>query len=193
MVYRNQLQQSCIPGWLMNTIIHATSIWKDMSIWTRAYIYSAVAGIGSQEVVFERLYRISADFANTFQLIFGNEIAERYSNLLSNQVIILREIVNGQINGNVNGVNENTVRLYQNADERAAYLAQINPFWSQNEWRNLIRTYLGMTLDESTRILARDYSSEIMIFDRLLFEAGQIADYFSLGLYNYIMGGYGSR
>jgi hypothetical protein len=177
MALKNQLQQSCVPGWLMNTIIHATSIWKDMAIWTRAYVYSSYAGIGSQEVLFERLYRIPIDFSNTFRLIFGDLIAEQYSNLLSNQIIILRNIINAQINGNINEVNSNTVMLYQNAEERAALLVQINPFWNQNEWRNLMRTYLSMTLDESTRILAKDYPSEIMIFDRILFEAGQIADY----------------
>lgn len=185
---KNNLQHNCIPGWLMNLVIHATSVWKDMSIWTRAYVYSAYAGIGSQEVIFERLYRIPADFGSTFRLIFGNEIADQYSNLLSNQIIILREIITAQINGNIDEVNQNTQRLYQNASDRAALLARINPFWNQKEWENLMRSYLGMTLDQSTRILAKDYPGEIIIFDRILFAAGLIADYFSLGLHNYIVG-----
>ena len=38
-------------------------------------------------------------------------------------------------------VDEATVRLYQNADQLAAYLAQINPYWSEEEWKRLLYEY----------------------------------------------------
>ncbi len=182
-------QEICIPYWQMNIIFHSTSIWTDMTIWTRAYVFSAAAGSVNQEVVFRRLYRIPSDFAETFQLIFGRDIAARYSSLLSNQVTILRDIINAQIGSNANAVNTNTVRLYQNADARADFLTQINPYWQKGQLRSLINGYLGLTLEESTRILAHDYASAINIFDRLMSSSSQIGDYFSQGLFNYMSAG----
>lgn len=182
----NRQQENCIPYWQMNIIFHTTSLWTNMTIWTRAYVFSAAAGSVNQEVVFRRLYRIPSDFADTFQLIFGSDSAARYSNLLSNQVTTLRDIINAQISGDANEVNENTLSLYQNANKRAAFLAQINPYWQEDQWRNLIYNYLGLTLEESTRILARDYANAINIFDSLMSSASKIGDYFSQGLFNYL-------
>lgn len=182
----NRQQENCIPYWQMNIIFHTTSIWTDMTFWTRSYVFSAANGSENQEEVFGRLYRIPSDFAETFQLIFGGAVATRYSNLLSNQIIILREIINAQVRGDANAVNENTTSLYQNADGRAAYLAQINPYWQEAQWRSLIYSYLSLTLNESTRILARDYANAINMFDSLMSSASQIGDYFSQGLFNYL-------
>jgi hypothetical protein len=49
-------------------------------------------------------------------------------------MIVLMTLINAMKNNDVETVNANTKRLYQLADELATFLAQINPYWSQDTW-----------------------------------------------------------
>lgn len=184
---KNQLQEYCIPYWQVNMINRATEYSRDMAIWSRLYLLSAYTGLGNQEEVFARFYRVPYEFGNTLRLIFGEDIANGYTSLLANQITITRDLIDAQINGDVESVNRNAVMLYQNADARAAYLSQINPYWDQSALRNLMYNYIRLTLDESTAFLSNDFNTSIDIFDRLLWHATQTGNYDSEGLFNYLL------
>jgi hypothetical protein len=133
-----------------------TEFWRDIVIWTRIYMASAYTGVGDQEAVFSRLYRVPYEFGSTIRLIFGNDVANAYINNLSYQLTLIRDLVDAQIKGDVDTVNKKTALLYQNADARAAFLTQINPFWHLNDWRSLMYTFIGLTLEQSTAYLSMD-------------------------------------
>lgn len=187
MSYKNQLQDYCIPYWQVNMVESTAEFWRDMAIWTRIYIASTYTGLEDQEEVFSRLYRVPYEFGGTIRLLFGDIIANEYINNLSYQVILIRDLVNSQISGDVDTVNKNTALLYQNADVRAVFLTQVNPYWHVNDWRGLMYTFISLILDESTSFLSKDYNRSIDIFDRLLGQATQIANYFSEGVFNYLI------
>lgn len=183
---KNQLQEYCIPYWQVNMVESTAEFWRDMAIWTRIYIASAYTGLEDQEEVFSRLYRVPYEFGGTIRLLFGDQIANAYINNLAYQVVLIRNLVNAQISGDTDTVNKNTALLYQNADARAVFLTQVNPYWHVNDWRGLMYTFISLLLEESTSYLAKDYSKSIDIFDRLLGQATQIANYFSEGVFNYL-------
>ena len=184
MIYKNQMQDYCIPYWQINMAKSTTEFWRDMAIWTRIYIASVYTGLEDQEVVFSRLYRVPYEFGGTIRLLFGDDPASSYINNLSYQVTLIRDLINAQIKEDVETVNKNTALLYQNTDARAMFLTQINPYWHINDWRGLMYTFISLTLEESTVFLSKDYNKSIDIFDRLLGQATQIANYFSEGVFN---------
>jgi hypothetical protein len=95
-------------------------------------------------------------------------------------------MITAQLEGNTDEVNLIIQRLYQNADQRAAFLASINPYWDQNEWRRRLYNNLRSTIDESTTFLARDYARNIDIFSTLLDQAESTSGYFARGLFSYM-------
>jgi hypothetical protein len=171
MLTKNQVYpipvESYIPYGQMNLIVNYRTLWLNLSMWTRAYLLSLASGLPNTKAVSERLYEIPNQFGRILQLIFGQQSAERFINLLSTHIIQMEAAITAQKNGDSQALNDSAKLLYQNADEISNFLEEINPFWFKVQWRNLFYTYISMTLAESTALLSGDYSKAIDIFDRI--------------------------
>lgn len=176
----------CITYSEMNLIFNARNLWRELATWTRSLLISKAMGIGNEEEVFTRLYEIPREYASMLNLIFGNKISEDYMNLLSSQIVLINDLITAQMAGDAEKFNNNAMLLYDNADKRAAFLASINPFWDENQWRTLIYAYIYDTLEEITTFISGNYAENINIYDRLLEHASSTSDYFSEGLFDYI-------
>lgn len=186
MISINRFSEPTITYGQMNLIFHIRNLWREMATWTRAYLISRTTGMGSPEEVFNRLYRIPREFGNLLQLILGNQIAEQYVQFLSLQLVLIREIIDAQLAGDVDLVNEKVRQLYANAEDRVNFITSANPFWDETVVRNFIYTYHQYTLEEINAFLIGEYQMSIDIYDRLLQLADSIGDYFAQGLFNYI-------
>jgi len=182
----NQYREPTITYGQMNLIFHIRNLWREMATWTRAYLISRTTGMGSPEEVFNRLYRIPREFGNLLQLILGEQIAEQYVQFLSVQLVLIREIIDAQIAGNVDLVNAKVRQLYQNAEDRVNFITSANPFWAETVVRDFIYAYHQYTLEEITAFLTGEHQKSIDIYDRLLHLADSIGDYFAQGLFNYL-------
>lgn len=186
MTYINRYREPTISYGQMNLIFHVRNLWREMATWTRSYLITRSTGMGSSEDVFNRLYRIPQEFGNLIRLIFGEQVAVQYVQFLSEQLVLIKEIIDAQLAGNVDLVIEKVRRLYQNAEERANYIASANPFWDETVVRDFIFAYHQYTLEEINAFLTGDHQKSIDIYDRLLQLADRIGDYFAQGLYNYL-------
>lgn len=186
MIGSNRLNPPMIPYGASNLLFSVRSLWRDIVTWGRANLVSRYAGLNSANDEFERLYQIPQEFGNIFQLIFGYDNAQRFVQFLSQQIISVRSLIEAQMAGDINLVNQQVQQLYQSADEWAAFMTSINPFWDLTETRNLIYTFIQLTIEEITAFLAGDYKRDIDIYDRLLHHTDNMGDYFTLGIYNYI-------
>lgn len=185
MISVDRYKENLITYGQMNLIINARNLWRDFVMWSRIYLISRLAGIGTPNEVFYRIYRIPNGFGNVLRLIFGDEIAEKYIHLLSQTIIIFSELIEAQLIGNVELVTEKVRQLYMNADERAKFLATINPYWEEVQWKSLMYTFYQYSFDEIISIQTND-ARNIDIFDRLLQHANTMGDYFSQGVFNYL-------
>jgi len=185
MIFKNRLQENLITYGQMNIIFQARNLWREFVVWSRVYLISRIAGIGIAEDVFNRIYRIPIEFGNITRLIFGNQAAEVTIQQLSSTVVLFRQLVDEMIAGNNDAASFLVQELYKNADERAAYLASINPFWDETQWKYLIYTFYNYSFQEITSLLTSD-PRNIDTFDRFLLYADSMGDYFAQGLFNYI-------
>jgi len=185
-IHEHQQNNNCLPYGQVNMIYSTRALWRDLANWTRSYLISIFLGVGYQEAVFLRLYRIPNEFGEFFRFLFGQEIAERHINLLSQHIMILQSVIHSVLAGDQAAVNHNTARLYQNADERAAFLAEINPFWDEIQWKSLFYQYNNLTFQELTTFITQNYDLNINIFDTLLDHALKMGDYYAEGLFKYI-------
>ena len=73
-------------------------------------------------------------------------------------------------------------RWYANADEIAAFLSLINPYWNQQKWRDMMYSHLSMTEKEAALRLKKEYPKDIKMFEHIEKEALDMADYMSTGI-----------
>lgn len=189
MINKNSFNEQCITPSQMNLIFTLRILLRRLLIWTRAYIRSVYAGVGTPEELFGRLYLETADFGDLILAFFGRRNANRYTQLLNQFTFGLRDLFTAQQQGNTESVNENVNSLYQNISDRAAFLASINPYFNENEWKNMSNTYLQYILEEANAYASGDYNKDIELFDNLTALTDKIGDFFAQSLNDYITSG----
>lgn len=186
MLYKNRFHEPTVTYGQMNLLFTIRNLWRDIATWSRAYMVNRSAGLEIADEVFNRLYRIPQEFGNLLQYFIGYDNAVRFVQLLSQQMILSRSLLEAQIAGDPALANQIVQQMYQLTDERAAFMTSINPFWDETELRNQITTFIQYSIEEMNAILTKDYLKDIDIYDRLLHHADNMGDYFTQGLFNYM-------
>jgi len=180
-----QSNQQCITYEQMNQIYSIRMFWFELFTWLRAYMLSRYRGLGNADEMKARLEQVLIEYVNALKQIFGEKV-EPYLQILNNYIDLINALITAQKEGNTNEIYRITQLLYQNADQRAAFITSLNPYWDQSEWTRRLYNNLRITVDESTTFLSGDYSRNLDIFDTLLDLAENTSGYFARGLFNYI-------
>jgi len=189
MIMKNDFNPQCITYSQMNMIFNARIYYRRLTTWTIAYIISRYTGVGTAEELFGRLYLESIDIGNMLQIIFGRNVSDRYSQMVSQFPSAFRDLLSAQLEGDTEAMNQHVDQLYRNVGERATYLEAINPYWSEAEYRDLFGTYIQYTIELANAFSSGDYSKYIEIYDRLTDHTNKMGDTFAQGLYEYITSG----
>ena len=180
----------CITYSQMNLLFNARIYYRRLSTW--AYIISRYYGVGSPEDLFSRLYLETMEISNMLTFVFGREYSQEYSQYLSDFAIGLRDLITAQQEGNIVEVNNVVNRMFNNVGRRAAYLEQLNPYWSAEEYRELFERYLTYIYQIINSIISGDYTDIIQTFDLLKDHSNLMGDQLAYGIYYYITSGVGS-
>lgn len=164
---------------LMNKI---RRLWEEHSVWTRATILSLVDNGPDTELVTQRLLRNPTDFADLLRPLYGNDIASRFERLLRDHLVIAAQLVKAAKAGDSKAAEDYERQWYENADELAAFLASINPYWSESEWRDMLHEHLRLVKAEAVSRLNKNYAENIRIFDIIQTQALKMADVMSSGI-----------
>ncbi|HYE67837.1 MAG TPA: hypothetical protein VEA58_04450 [Anaerovoracaceae bacterium] len=189
MITKHDFNPQCITYSQMNMIFNARIYYRRLTTWTIAYIISRYTGVGTSEELFGRLYLESIDIGNMMQIIFGRDVSDRYSQMVSQFPIAFRDLLSAQLEGDTESINQYVDQLYRNVGERAAFLEAINPYWTESGYRDLFGTYIQYTIEIANAFASGDYSKYIETYDRLTEHTNKMGDTFAQGLYDYITSG----
>ena len=185
-----QESQMCLTYDQMNLIFSIMMFWFDLNNWTRAFMLSKYKDVGNQDQIYARLQKVVTDYVNNLKQIFGEAPGVNQLELELNAYIgLIDSLITAQMAGNTEEIDRITRQLYQNANDRAASVSSLNPYWDQNEWRTRLYNNLRSTLEESTMFLTEEYARNMDIFSRLMDLAESSSDYFAQGLLNYLFQG----
>jgi hypothetical protein len=177
----------CITYEQMDQIYRIRMFWFELILWVRAYMISRLRGIGKTDEVYARLRQVSLDFVDNLEKFFGTHPAEgALLEHLNTYIDLTADMITAQKEGDQAEIDRLARLLYQNANQRAAAITSINPFWSEAEWRTRLYDLLRNTIDESSSILAGDYSRNLDIFNTLMDLAENASGYFAQGLVYYL-------
>ncbi len=164
---------------LMNTF---RKLWEQHIMWTRSFIISIASNLGDLTMVTNRLLQNPSDFENVLRPFYGRENAAKFQSLFQEHLLIAAKLVNDAKAGNTAEVKEDEIKWYENADQIAAFMASINPYWSEQEWRALLYDHLKMTENEAVERLNGQYEADILIYDSIEEQALKMADLMSTGI-----------
>ena len=164
---------------LMNTF---RKLWVQHVMWTRSFIISTAANLGDEELVAKRLLQNPSDFANELKMFYGPDKAEKFRILLEQHLLIAADIVNAAKKVDKETVDAKEKLWYENADEIAKFLASINQYWDEKEWKKMLYEHLKMTEDEAVDRLNGNYEVDIQLYGKIEQEALNMADYMTTGI-----------
>jgi hypothetical protein len=157
-------------------------LWEQHVWWTRSFIISVAADLPDLDAVTARLLQNPRVFQAVLEPLYGPGIAAEFARLFTEHLTIAAELVQAAKAGDAARAADAERRWYINADEIARFLARINPFWSQMQWRTMLGEHLALTKDEAVAILSGNYEQSIRIFDQIELQALEMADVMTEGL-----------
>ncbi len=189
MVNKNSFNEQCITPGQIDLISNARIFFRRYITWLRAYILSRYAGVGTPEEIFGRIYLETSNFGDMIRFTLGFDRANGFAQQMNQFIFGLRDLIDAQFAGNRQAVIDNVNRLYQSADDTASFLASINPYFNEAEWKKLLRTFVQYTLEEVNLFSSGQYKKEIELVDRITGLADQMGYSFAQGINDYITSG----
>ena len=157
-------------------------LWSQHVYWTRFFIISTAENLSDIEEVTERLLENPKDFAMALKPYYGVKTTQQFQTLLTEHLKIGGDLVVAAKKADTVKENELRRQWYENADEIAAFLACVNPFWCENKWRTMLYSHLEMTEKEVGLRLSKEYRKDIAMFGQIETEAMKMADEMSAGI-----------
>lgn len=180
--------ENCIPNGQMNLINTLRKFWMELPMWRRSYLVSYASGYGDLEVLGDRLYYAPTDLGNILEAFFGDPAARTVENMIREQIVLSAQILRAEKTGDTQTIDQNTETLYRNVDKLAAYLAQINPYWDEQTWKNIFYDYYKTTILEMVLMLSGKFKESVTLYESLQNQALRIADYMGEGMIPYFAG-----
>lgn len=157
-------------------------LWEQHVFWTRLVISGIVFNSSDLQASTDRLLRNPADFAAVLQPFYSASTMRIFQELFTSHLTLAGELVNELKAGETAKAAVTEDKWYSNANQIAGFFAEINPYWSFQEWRAMMQNHLEMTKDEAAAFLAGKYEESVAIFDRIEMEALEMADMMTEGL-----------
>ncbi|MGF9696766.1 acetylglutamate kinase [Paenibacillus sp. MABNR03] len=158
------------------------ALWEQHVFWTRLTVNSIVDGLDDVKPTTARLLRNPSDFAMVLEPTYGTAIANQFEKMFREHLTIAAELVSDLKAGNTTAAEDAQKRWYANADAIAAFMAHINPYWSQVEWQRMMYEHLRLLSEEVATRIAKDYVRNVAISDSIEKQALEMADMMTIGI-----------
>ena len=157
-------------------------VWEQHIMWTRMLLISIAENLKDLEATQTRLLRNPKDIANVFRRFYGNAVANKIQQLLTEHLVIGKELIVALKNKNQEEATKLNTKWYQNADEMAEAFSSINPFYPKKEIQNMLYEHLRLTTNEVNNRLQGKYVEDINSYDMVQKEILKMSQFFVNGI-----------
>ncbi len=166
----------------VNLMEQMNLIWLEHILWTRMLLISIASNLQDLDATQTRLLQNPKDTANIFKKYYGNNTADTIQKLLTEHLVIGKNLIVALKNNNEKLAKELNNKWYKNADEMAIAFSSINPFYPREQLRQMLYKHLSLTTDEINARLKKDFSADIKAYDMVQKEILDMANFFSNGI-----------
>lgn len=166
----------------VNLLERMNLAWIEHILWTRMLLISIAENLGGLDATKARLLENPKDIANVFRKYYGNQIANKIQELLTEHLVIGGDLIVALKNGNQKLASELNRKWYKNADNMADAFSSINPFYPKEDVRKMLYDHLKLTTDEVSARLKREYRADIKAYDMVQKEILVMSKFFVDGI-----------
>lgn len=157
-------------------------LWEDHIIWTHMYIVSLFDNLGDIDQITDRLMVNQEDIGNVIRPYYGDKIGDELTQLLKDHISIATQLIKETKDGNIEAASKTKKKWYENADEMATLLSDINPNWPKQIVKFMLYDHLDFTESEAIARLHKDYVADIKAFDNVHAHAVEMAEVLTDGI-----------
>ncbi len=151
-------------------------LWEQHIAWTRMVITSIIFNLPNVNAVSARLLQNATDMGNSLRPYYGDQLANTYSNLIKEHLLLAADLVKAALAGNTQAAADIEKKWYANADQIAQFLSSINPYLKKEEVRKMLYEHLALTKTEAVSMISKDYKTDIAMYDKIEAQALEMAD-----------------
>lgn len=140
----------------------------DLALWRRALVMALKFDLDNKEEIYERLLREPQDTAEFLETHFGQENADRYTEIARRRIEEYRSMVESLIAGDAIEAENHFRQLIDLADQLADFFYELSPVYTREEWVALIRRYEELLYYQAYAVATGSYAGEIELFDRII-------------------------
>lgn len=185
-IYPNYNQNSSY--WISNNEVQLLKqmnlVWEQHIMWTRMLLISIAENLKDLNATQTRLLENPKDIADVFRRYYGNAVANKIQQLLTEHLVIGKDLIVALKNKNKEQAEKLNARWYQNADEMAEAFSSINPFYPREEIRKMLYEHLRLTTSEVNNRLKGNYKEDISDYDMIQKEILKMSQFFVAGIVN---------
>lgn len=157
-------------------------VWEQHIMWTRMLLISIAESLKDLDATQSRLLENPKDIANVFKEYYGNNVANIIQKLLTEHLVIGKELIIALKNNEQLKAKELNKKWYKNADEIAEAFSSINPFYNIEEIRKMLYEHLYLTINEVSNRLKGNYLQDIKDYDLVQKEILRMSEFFVNGI-----------
>lgn len=158
-------------------------LWEDHVTWTRLYIVSALANLPDKDAATKRLLQNQKDIGKAIAPFYGANASKALGDLLTQHIMISTEIVADAKAGRDAKVKAANLRWEKNSDEVATFLHNANKEnFVLSDLKKMMREHLKLTTDELMARIRKDWSGDVVAYDKVHEAILHMADELSAGI-----------
>ncbi len=161
---------------------HMNLVWIEHILWTRMLLISIAENLSDLSATKERLLKNPKDIADVFKNYYGDRIANKIQELLTEHLVIGGDLIVALKNNNQKLASTLNTKWYKNADDMAESFSSINPFYPKEEIRQMLYKHLELTTNKVSARLKRDYRQDIKAYDMVQEEILEMSRFFVNGI-----------
>jgi hypothetical protein len=168
----------------MNIIINSQRLWLQLVFSIRSLLLTVLRDPERTESAANQLYGVvSNSFYSYLRFFYGPAAAQQFANMLSSYITSMWRVFE-EIGSNSydQTPDSNTAALYNNADQLAAYLAGLNVYWSEEQWKSFFNQLTQLLIQEAVTLATKDFNGEYQLFQRIVDLATLMGDYMARGI-----------
>lgn len=157
-------------------------LWSDHVFYTRNFIISDIDSLADQQVVLNRLLKNQDDLGNAIKPYYGEKAGNKLASLLREHIVLAGQVVDAAKSGDQKQLQTSNTLWYKNADEIAALMNKVNPYWSKAIVKDMLHIHLKFVTEEAVARLQKNYPANIATFDKGLHHMMEFSDIMSNGI-----------
>jgi hypothetical protein len=158
-------------------------LWEDHVTWTRVYIMSVTAGLPDTNAAAGRLLQNQVDLGDAIKPYYGEDAGNQLTTLLKDHILTAVDILAAAKAGDTTKFNAANAHWYDNGNQIAAFLNKANPDnWPLSDMQSMMKMHLDLTLAEATARLNKDWSGDVVAYDKVHNEILEMAGMLSKGI-----------